>query len=164
MDKLYKKLYEEYIEKAGKTPIDKAAIFVPMRGKQYHPSNKIRLMIVGRAPNGWNSKIDYSTGEVFGNSAKELYEDRKRFTWIKEAECLYHYFLSGSAFWRVTKKIWTTLSKIDDEEWYEYIAWTNLYKISNQEGNPSGNMYYAQIDSLLLTVGFVRNQSEIFVR
>lgn len=154
MRKLYSKLFESYKEfegKRGVTTLEKAAIFVPIRGRLYGEDiingaeEKIKLMIVGRAPNGWKKEVIVDSAEDFGKSAKKTFDDSTRSGWVKDAEAS-GYLLSRSAFWRVSKQIWERLTGRIAPNWIDYIAWSNLYKISNTEGNPSTTMCRAQFE------------------
>lgn len=154
MKNLYSKLFEYYKEfegKRGVTALEDAAVFVPIRGRLYGgdilsgTEEKIRLMIVGRAPNGWKKEVTVDSAEDFGKSAKKTFYDINRFGWVKDAE-VSGYLLSRSAFWRVSKQIWERLTGRIDPNWIDYIAWSNLYKISNNEGNPSTTMCRAQFE------------------
>lgn len=154
MKKLYSKLFEAYKAfegKSGVTALEEAAVFVPMKGRLYGgdivtgAEEKIKLMIVGRAPNGWKKEVLVDSAENFGKSAQKAFFDINRFAWVKDAEAS-GYLLSESAFWRVSRQIWERLTGRTDSNWIDYITWSNLYKIANKEKNPRTTMCRAQFE------------------
>lgn len=148
MNKLYEELKQklnEYTYKAGEYSIgfDDFSHFVSMRGSNYLEQD-VRLLIVGRATNGWfsidsNEEFGKIANEKFTNSGK--YEE-VQFKWLvnendglrnKTNEFGEIYKLSSSPFWRTSKRIWGKLSGNEEDEtdrWVDYIAWSNLYKIA----------------------------------
>lgn len=119
-------------------------LFYPLIGNKYHLEKK--LMVVGRACNGWtnqwNSKctnfdeiVAKSMNGAGGNSGK----------------CPMHWVLEQwerngpeksnirkSAFWRDTRVLLFSMVDCNDTNWPEYIAWSNLFKISPvNQGNPN---------------------------
>lgn len=139
MKELYRKLFESYscgTNKRGVPSLENAAIFVSMMGKQYFKETT-RLMVVGRASNGWSyDHFNFENAEKFGKSAESLFYDDSRFEWVNQLESK-QYSLSRSRFWRVIKEIVKETNK-DESEWYEKIVWSNLYKVSKQE-RPENN-------------------------
>ena len=140
--------------------LDQLSHFVGMKGK-YYDAQKTRLLIVGRAVNGWWS-LDTSSADSFVSGVtKELIQ--QGFDWIKcdngllrndELEDGKYYWLNKSPFWRTNKEIWMNLSKnnnfIDSEDnrWVDYIAWTNLYKVAPKKtGNPTAAMSKSQLEA-----------------
>lgn len=164
-DIYYGKMVKNYLDKAKiekvNTPI---TLFWPGIGKKYEDGNK--LLIVGRAVNGWGDKIiptlvlDRQINELvtkaknweeikrgedcpmswldYNRAQKDsVYEKEKRYNWQR------------SAFWRVICDITCQELEIDYNRfgWWNYIAWTNLYKISPYEGgNPPNKMRRLQED------------------
>ncbi|MGL4986136.1 MAG: hypothetical protein ACRC5H_03245, partial [Treponemataceae bacterium] len=52
------------------------------------------------------------------------------------------YNVNKSAFWRLIRR--TTGEVEQPKEWYKYIAWSNLYKISPKKGNPCSSLKVKQ--------------------
>lgn len=132
---LYRELFEKYsqgMNMRGVPSWDDSAVFVSMKGKCYSQDKDVRLMVVGRAPNGWDyDQLCYDNPEAFGNSAEEVFNNDSRFMWVTENE--EKYSLSASTFWRVIKRILVELTNEDSIDWYENIIWSNLYKVAKQE-------------------------------
>lgn len=136
--------------KEGKKEVDfsKLSHFVAMKGK-YFDDESCRLMIIGRAVNGWGS-IAAENNIDFGEKANNTFNS-KGFEWvITTNEVLSNedgtYKLSQSPFWRTAQGIWEQLSGKQENRWIDYIAWSNIYKIAPPEtGNPNNNMCKHQI-------------------
>ena len=159
---LYKKLYEAVYEGQNKYKDTDLSNFVAMRGSRYKESNAKRLMVVGRAVNGWGKSIDISSADAYANSACELFKNENRFTskdewnmkntndnpyseYTTKSGKTKKYYLSNSPFWSATRDIWYKLSGEEKSDWYEDIVWNNIYKVAPMEGgNPSTNLIYAQ--------------------
>ena len=83
---LYGKLYDELecCFKEGKKSEDKElSTFVPMKGFRYD-SEEIKLMVVGRATNGWKKEINIDQRNTFIRDAMEKLDNPCRFSWIIE--------------------------------------------------------------------------------
>lgn len=157
-----KELYEQLYEACKRLDSFKSdAHFVGMKGKLYD-ENDIRLLLVGRCVNGWES-LPASSKENFATEATKQIEDLSRFEgWIEEIDGVLYsnsgskdepksekYRLSRSPFWNYTKEIYGRLAQKEkmDGIWMNNIAWTNLYKISPEEGgNPTCEQRLAQRD------------------
>lgn len=164
---LYQKLYNEIYPIPNKQFKEtEVSNFVAMRGNRYNEKlNKdgvVRLMVVGRAVNGWGKSIDTTSADTYAESAVKLFKKDDRFKskdeWnmqgtdsnpysqytTKSGE-VKKYYLSNSPFWSATKEVWYGLSGETKADWYEDIVWNNIYKIAPvEEGNPSTNLIYAQ--------------------
>ena len=158
--------------------------FTAMQGHRYNQSedifgNPFRLMMVGRAVNGWDEYRpvgEFSEEEFIQASIENLNNDKKalsygkdRFEWIwaegnTAKNCLREgidrspsdigkYLLTRSPLWSYTKDIWSNLygkQQRWEERWFENIVWSNLYKIAPHEsGNPSGKLMKYQKDVCL---------------
>ena len=161
---LYKELYEHCSRVpdfcfAGTEADNPYAHFVAIRGEGFD-SNTKRLMLVGRATNGWGS-LDSSTAEAFSESANEQFMSQSRWNWVEEVNGVLYsghdedksnfanrYCLDRSAFWAYAKDIWAQLpGSVSDvgPVWMKNIAWSNLYKVSpKKSGNPSNKMLSLQ--------------------
>lgn len=133
---------------SGKIREKEITTFFPMRGKLYNHE----LMVVGRAVNGWETKI--CPGELLDNekrkehldSAYHIEEDVCPLSWVTNAWGGKQYNTKKSAFWRVIHKMLRELGiEHSDENWPSYIVWSNLYKVAPYEGgNPSSQLINIQ--------------------
>ena len=138
---------------------EKLAHFVPMKGVKYD-SSEIKLMLVGRAVNGWFD-ADVKTKIEYGNYIERLLiNDNGKFDWVTDENgVLYNKNESGSKgdyrlsspFWDYSKSIFKYLIEknksdnyqeiLSDTRWIDYIVWTNLYKIApTHMDNPDEEM------------------------
>lgn len=163
--KAYAKLYSTVYGEGHRKYIDKdVSSFVAMQGSEYYQQKNVRLMLVGRATNGWGKTLPVDSEEKFANEAVSVFQATDRFqTEWKMQNCLNNpyseykdgngewkkYYLSGSSFWNYTKDIWCKLNGVEDKpNWYEDIVWNNIYKIApTDSGNPSTNLIYAQAEA-----------------
>lgn len=137
----------------------KITTLVPMKGCRYG-SEDIKLMVVGRATNGWGEMdSDYTNQKKkYVVDALELLEkdDRvsdkgKRFEWIKREKHKpkkERYVAEAKPFWNYTRSILKELSKTkcSEEDWYQSLLWSNLFPVSfAKEGNPSEDLKAAQL-------------------
>ena len=148
---LYEELFGLFEQKEGLPDEQFRSTFVCMRPKK---EDSVKLMLVGRATNGWGDKesdseyLPRKAGE-FSKRAQELFEDTTRWGWIPENFKIPYqeggidkiYNINRSPFWNYTKDIYKELSKESSQflskRWFESIAWSNLYKISPTTGNPN---------------------------
>lgn len=137
----------------------KITTLVPMKGCRYG-SEDIKLMVVGRATNGWGEMdFDYTNQkEKYVNDALELLdkdnrslEKRYRFDWIereKQKPPKLRYIAEAKPFWNYTRSILKELSKnkcCEEKDWYQSLLWSNLFPVSfAKEGNPSARLKDAQ--------------------
>lgn len=142
MKDLYTELYDRMdgerftIEKRNYT-INTLSHFVAQKGKEYDSAN-FKLMIVGRATNGWENFFEHGTEPdaiAFGEIAQRKF-DEPGFGWVQEKDGYLwdgkEYYLNKSSFWRTTHQIWREMNenKLNPVKWVDYIAWSNLYKIA----------------------------------
>lgn len=123
--------------------------FTAMAGTLYR-SQETRLMVIGRATNGWK-QLDTSSAAAFSREAEAAFGS-PGFSWVSGAggdlrsarDVLYR--LSRSPFWRVARRLLAALGEDASGRWVERIAWSNLYKIAPLGGgNPSNALCRAQI-------------------
>jgi hypothetical protein len=111
-------------------------------GNNFPIEKKSGILFVGKATNGWvtdSKEID----KLFGESCDgQIFAREIQMMWVADPKKPYY---KTSAFWRVIKRI--AEIKNGNEEWYSKIAWSNLYKISLEKGNPSGKLIEQQIES-----------------
>lgn len=147
----------------------KLTCFVAMRGEKYDSLQDRgipRLMIIGRAVNGWNREnLIYESADTFAESALKCFNDNTRYTteWglnsCKNGEYYsvtgdVKYYLSQSPFWNYSRSVWKNLVQgteiEDDPDWLQYIVWSNLYKISPRYGgNPDNKLCQAQAEACI---------------
>lgn len=164
MKTLYTKLAESFSDEKFKVTKNKVSQhvdlhglshFVSMKGKLYD-KQKCKLFIVGRAVNGWGS-FAFDNSEEFGLKAEKEFA-KEGFQWVVLDKNTLHntlpmgssdrvYYLSKSPFWRTSRQIFKCLSGKESPKWVDYIAWSNIYKISPPDtGNPSTKMCKKQIE------------------
>lgn len=150
-EKIFKDLYNSLFADIEKYKKDCLSTLVPMKGKQYD-SEKKKLMIVGRATNGWGELKDITNGpDQYSRIAWKNLNDTKRFKWIDEekAKKEKRYNIESSPFWSYSKAVLKELrGSIPDTGWYQYILWSNLFPVSySDEWNPSETLKRIQFDS-----------------
>ena len=160
----YASLCSKFSDRYGRKAFDGFAHFAGMKGREYDDQDRLRLMLVGRSVNGWPS---YSAGldsVSFGNRMEAVFRDESRsaFDWIKpdpRKPCSFtngdEYRLGASRFWNYSGEIWKELNNTVncpaiqladyDFRWFEFIAWTNLYKITEQGKTPGIRMTRLQL-------------------
>ncbi len=112
-----------------------------MVGTCYEES-PLKLMYVGRAVNGWESKwcpgtLDSLIDKVFAGEFKmaSIATEPKQFG--------YNYNRSG--FWQLCKEIMKQAGEASD--WSDRIVWSNLYKVAPYaKGNPNNGLIEATIE------------------
>lgn len=126
------------------------AHFTPMEGTLYRECPSVRLLIIGRAVNGWYTSNATNEQEYCDQIEKAVLH--KGFDWIiEENGTLYNKSDNGtkgdyrvaSPFWDLSKSVFEYLNGAPSEipKWVEYTVWTNLYKIAPTYcGNPEGEM------------------------
>ncbi len=154
MHNYYGELYDEFFGKSVRCgneiiEFENLSFFVPIVGDRYDGCKNVersdfRMMLVGRAVNGWE-KVGSCTRADFMNDitvkldgtrfSDAIYEQNDRLYFNKK------YSLSGSAFWRTAKKVWVGLGGVAETRWVDNIIWSNLYKVSpSRGGNPKDEM------------------------
>ena len=163
--KAYMDLYESarlpqgYRLNKERVPLDQLSHFAGMKGDKYD-QQKTRLLIVGRAVNGWSQQNTTSADAFAADAAEQMCN---RFRWVIWDDGALrndywdhgdYYWLNDSPFWRTGKRIWMCISNHLDfadrpkDRWVDYIAWTNLYKIAPKDtGNPTVTMINRQLDA-----------------
>ena len=124
--------------------------FVSMKGTEYD-SQSVKLLLVGRAPNGWKN-LPIDSPEDFGTAALKEF-DKIGFTWVVEKVNghLYSgdkgkYCLDKSPFWAYTHLIFNRLTEQKHiGKWIEKIASTDLYKMAPMGKNPEKKSIEIQI-------------------
>jgi len=162
---LYKELYNAIYPTHDKKFKERhLSNFVAMRGSRYDEKigmdNVVRLMVVGRAVNGWGESMNTESADTYANEATTLFESSDRFQieWkMKNGESdpyseyveldedgaprynengekiIKQYHLSKSPFWSSALEIYKEISSNEPHEhtdWYEDIVWNNIYKVA----------------------------------
>lgn len=111
-------------------------------GTNYITSNP-KMMFVGKSVNGWvtdSTNVDDLFDE---NNSERIVNRHDQLSWVNDLEGPNDiYNTKKSAFWRVIKQI--SISIHDTNEWYNNIAWSNLYKLSPEKGNPNSQLQNMQ--------------------
>lgn len=134
--------------------------FVAKRG-EYYAKSTVRLLVIGRCTYGWPSLHQNGPDpvEAFARRAAEeylrpgyegyfSYSSQSGYTGVD-------YLFNRSPFWQAIHSIWQGLSHTEAEEWLDYIAWSNLYKVApNRElpgdsGSPTQLMRDCQFSACL---------------
>jgi len=107
-----------------------------MRGKRAENG----IYVLGRALNGWD--IKFSGKELADDSSRNGIVDRIYSASLQEnnpMEWMNNYRTRmKSAFWRLVRYTMQELNIASNENWWEYVTWSNFYKLSTQSGgNPS---------------------------
>ena len=116
---------------------------VPVKGNRYADEKQIKLMVVGRALNGWEKNYaedrEEYTKQRIGELSKQDRFDKDK--WIEKE--------TARPFWNYTKSILERL--LDNKlgtDWYQSILWSNLYPVSySGGGNPSEMLKYIEFDT-----------------
>jgi hypothetical protein len=163
MNDKMKELYHQLYVDAMKI---KLSNFFPVCGAEYGRAGTIRLMVIGRAVNGWDEFHAGEEAAFMAAASRSL--DGKGFSWLghKNKGGVYddelasepylngrgeevYYDLRTSPYWRTAKEITRRLNGWDESgiptRWYEYIVWSNLYAIAPKDGgNPDDAMQKVQ--------------------
>jgi hypothetical protein len=156
----YRAQYLELLREVAEKHCDQSkrlCAFFPLCGDDYATS--IRLMVVGRAVNGWED--GWNGGWVSAQMARE--DDRIRLTnflktehedslqcpmaWVvKPADSSLEYNTRRSAFWRVAHRIHDVTMGVC-RDWSSRLCWTNLYKLApSAGGNPQSWLCKSQLE------------------
>ena len=157
----YGALLEKLSSYYDRTAFDGFSHFAGMRGYRYSRQPKLRMLIVGRSVNGWPSASEGLSAAEFGKHMESIFLDDacNGFSWIKrdtDTGCFTNgedYHISRSDFWNYSEAVWRSLdeltgnhAEITDGRWFECIAWTNLYKITEKGKTPGLRMTRLQHD------------------
>lgn len=160
----YALIMDKFVSAYGRDAFDGFAQFAGMKGRQYDRQNRLRLMLVGRSTNGWPPVSEGFDSRSFGKRMEDIFLDRDHtsFDWIHNVPSRPGVFTNGeeyslgrSDFWNYTGELWRQLNErlnkpvIDlskyDYRWFEFITWTNLYKVTEQGKTPGLRMTRLQL-------------------
>lgn len=108
------------------------------------------LMVIGRATNGWG--VYFNPKNEFKTETKNVFN---KFSEFKDLLTLVSgwknkdgkgYNFNRSAFWRVSKRVAKSITKINADEALNSTCYTNLYKISPDGLNPSKESIRLQLE------------------
>ena len=149
MKQIYKNMYknlvsESFVIKGQEVHFSELSHFVGRKGKNFNSNLEVRLLVAGRAVNGWES-FSCIDEDAFSEEAEIMYntplvlDSDERGPYFEGNNG--NYYLSHSSFWRVTKKVLEQLTNESYLRFTDYLAWTNLYKIAPKDsGNPTASL------------------------
>ena len=109
------------------------------------PRMQNRLMVIGRAVNGWNS-FDIALAEfedLFSQDTVPL-EPNGNIEKFFQEESHAKYNMNRSAFWRTVRNVTCGLYDCRRDNFGTYLSYTNLYKIALPEKNPNNKLRQLQ--------------------
>ena len=139
--KLIKKIYSIEKDKASNY-----AILYTQWGKKYPTCPHRGIMFYGRSTNGWGDEENTLTTEdaLFkeGNNLAN-FNSNDQVKWIEDNNNP-NYNTNLSQILSLTKKV---SREIYPDKWYNYVVWSNLYKVAPQEkGRPSDKLCDLEIE------------------
>lgn len=161
MQELYKQLAQKVLEHNKNMRGKKGAITIcpAIKGNDYDKNAEVRLMFIGRAINGWCylNENDNSNNVVDRLNNCEncgLGWVKNNWNWDKCGDCdiakqklengIYNNRIS-SPFWNMVHYI-CKQHNITEDNWYNQIVWSNLYKASYADGGNPDGFYKEQIE------------------
>jgi hypothetical protein len=138
---VFKELYKEFFDNLSEDYNEEICSFFMQIGKDYG-SKKPKCLFVGKATNGWVGDSN-NVDELFDkNNESRIINRNDEIEWVeKQSGSKDKYNTNKSAFWRLIKNV--SINLFGQDEWYKFIAWTNIYKFALYDGNP--NSYLQQI-------------------
>lgn len=144
LKQLYADLINNLAQRRDNYLEDALTIFSASAGTAYDG----KIMVVGRAVNGWNHYLDPSSAESVQKCILSVQNalETENLNWVKTHWGTGEkYNTKKSAFWRIAKAISAAVNP-DIEFQTDSIVWTNLYKAAKHkaakqgDGNPSGRL------------------------
>lgn len=116
-----KPLYETMLKDERISALSKRnyCCMAPYVGSKFPTTANDGIILYGRANNGWNTGVDDSFDTIYDDGAEGLTD------YIKG---------NSSPFLRTAGK---AFSNYYGEEWFEHVAYSNLYKVAPPSGNPT---------------------------
>ena len=145
-NQLREKLTPIYSRLLENNTYENVCTFCMQWGENFPEKENDGILFVGKAVNGWiNDETDIDI--LFGNSEEKIFNRKDQMEWVHNHEGSENeYNTLKSAFWRVIKKV--TLNFYPSENWFSFIAWSNLCKIAPfKGGNPNDGLYYEQLEN-----------------
>lgn len=134
-----RKMYADLLNKVDENIVTYP--FFLQVGREYYNANK-KILFVGKSVNGWitNSK---DVDKLFGDDEKYQIVNRKdQLKWVNDLASSKDYNTNKSSFWRLIRGV--SIEVLNSSNWYDYIAWSNLYKLSPSKGNPNNALQRLQ--------------------
>ena len=127
-----KTLYRELYSSLPDSYVDPIYPFCVQVGDMWEQSSP-RCLFVGKSTNGWVTD-SRNVDDLFDPTHDDRIANRHdQMEWVHDLEGNEKYNTKTSAFWRLVKKV---SSNYFGSQWYRHIAWSNVYKLSHQKGNP----------------------------
>lgn len=136
-----KPLYQALLPKV--TSKNKVYTFCLQWGNNFPKEVNTGILYVGKATNGWVTNTR-DVDILFGDTKERVFARYDQMAWVHNLEKDKKYNTLNSAFWRVIKKI--CQSVYGSEGWYSHVAWSNLYKVSFEKGNPDAKLKKEQLE------------------
>jgi hypothetical protein len=136
----FKKLYGELLAAVQDWPGD-ICVFFPQTGKNYYGTDT-KLLFIGQSANTAGESRDVE--ELFDLNDKDRIVNRDdEIEWVeKAANPSSDYNTNRSQFWRLIKKV--SKGFYGKEDWYNYIAWSNVCKVKPCTKNPPWKLLQMQ--------------------
>lgn len=142
----FKSLYKQLLENNVKNYKEDIYPFVVQIGNQYFNA-PYKLLFVGKSTNGWLT-ANRNVEDLFGLKHNDCIIQFEGFEWVEKGTREYN--PRRSAFWRLIKRITMDyLNSADNENWYNFIAWSNLYKLGPLKGNPNKELQELQRETCI---------------
>ncbi len=162
-------IYQGLIDRSDK---DKLTLSHAYCGSKYFDKDtKHKIMVVGRAMNGWLtfSNEDTKTDVIEMLFAEDKCDNKEKGpkpfcdvvnscgNWYKDENGVQKlYFYARSSFWRLIRNLLVQFGEEEKapdcfyshkKDWHQKIVWSNLYKVSPaSSGNPTNDLIRSQID------------------
>ena len=121
MKEALRPIYERMLadESISKLSEKNYCCMAPVVGNNYPKEPRTGFMFYGRANNGWEAGVDDTFDTIYSTKLDGLHQ------YIRN---------NKSAFLRVAGKVF---SEYYDNDWIDHIAYSNLYKVAPNAGNPN---------------------------
>jgi len=121
MKEALRPIYERMLadESISKLSKKNYCCMAPVVGNNYPKEPRTGFMFYGRANNGWEVGVDDTFDTIYSTKLDGFYQ------YIRD---------NKSAFLRVAGKVF---SEYYDNDWIDHIAYSNLYKVAPNAGNPN---------------------------
>lgn len=143
-DTILLSLYKKLVEVKLQALLDKKVMLTKSYVGKLYGNNQFKLMIVGRAVNGWDNDLKsfYTVEQI----VEHVFNIQFNFNCIVDNRRISdgEYNFRRSAFWQLIKRVLELYGESEPDKWYddeknwqEKIVWSNLYKVSPVAGgNP----------------------------
>ena len=123
-----KPLYETMLKDESISALSKHnyCCMAPYVGSKFPTTANDGIILYGRANNGWNTGVDDDYDIIYDKGPEGVTD------YIKG---------DSSSFFRTAAK---TFSTFYGEDWYEYVTYSNLYKVAPSAGNPNNSICGSQ--------------------